>query len=236
MSKENVPKCGMSDKRNDEYEATYTPGKFFKEIVKSDSPVIFDVGAHQGESLAYFNSIFNNPKIFSFEPHPENYDILKDVAGGLNADAFQLAVGSENGVVDFFVQDITHLGGLLPVNNNSKDSLGYAEKAQNKTIKVECKTLDSIIEWLGLSKIDVLKIDVQGFEVGVLRGARNALDRVDIVMVEVSIFDFYQNNSDGWFEVNDILNKAGFELWDIAKISKNPRNLRTDWVELVFKK
>jgi hypothetical protein len=36
--------------------------------------------------------------------------------------------------------------------------------------------------------------------------------------------------------VNEILNKVGFELWDIAKISKNPKNLRTDRAELVFKR
>ena len=53
-------------------------------------------------------------------------------------------------------------------------------------------------------------------------------------MIEISLYDFYDNAEGSWYEVNDILRKASFKLFDVAKVSKNPKNLRTDWVELIF--
>ncbi|MDG1162945.1 MAG: FkbM family methyltransferase, partial [Burkholderiales bacterium] len=78
------------------------------------------------------------------------------------------------------------------------------------------------------------KIDVQGFEAGVLKGASEALSKTKVIMIEISLFDFYGESNNTWFDVNKILGEAGFQLLDIAKLSKNPKNLRTDWVELVF--
>ena len=83
---------------------------------------------------------------------------------------------------------------MLPINVHSVDSLGYASKAQNLEIKVEVTTLDKVISGLKESSVDILKIDVQGFEVGVLKGARRALNKVKVVMIEVSLYDFYGNS------------------------------------------
>jgi hypothetical protein len=66
-----VPKCGESDKRNTEYENNYTPKKFFKSILKTNEPVILDVGAHKGASIKFFKEIFVLAKIYSFEPCPQ---------------------------------------------------------------------------------------------------------------------------------------------------------------------
>ena len=128
------------------------------------------------------------------------------------------------------------MGGLLPINENSSDSLGYAKKADNVEVLVDCTSLDEAVTSLGLESIDILKIDVQGFEVGVLEGGIEALNKVKVIMIEVSLYDFYGDSKNSWFDVNRILGDVGFELFDIAKISKNPQNFRMDWVELVFVK
>ena len=103
-------------------------------------------------------------------------------------------------------------------------------------VLVDCITLDEALNRLNIISIDILKIDVQGFEVGVLKGGSEALSKTKMVMIEVSLYDFYGESKNTWFDVNKILGEAGFELFDIAKISKNPKNLRTDWVELIFAK
>ena len=66
-----VPKCGESDKRHTEYENNYTPKKFFKSILRTNEPVILDVGAHKGETIKFFKEIFDLAKIYSFEPCPQ---------------------------------------------------------------------------------------------------------------------------------------------------------------------
>jgi len=83
---------------------------------------------------------------------------------------------------------------LRLINVHSVDSLVCASKAQNLEIKVEATTLDKVISGLKESSVDILKIDVQGFEVGVLEGARRALNKVKVVMIEVSLYDFYGNS------------------------------------------
>ena len=229
-----VPKCGSSDKRNTEYEANYSTEKFFHSLIDNPKPVIFDVGAHKGESIKFFKNIFRSAEVFSFEPSPENFRELELVANDFGTKVLNVAIGEVSDYVTFYQQDLSHLGGLLPINSNSKDSLGYAEKATNDEITVSCLTLNDVVHDFEIHSIDILKVDVQGFEVGVLNGGNDALLRTKLVMIEISLYDFYDESKGTWFDVNRIMGELGFELFDIAKVSKNPKNLRTDWVELIF--
>lgn len=154
------------------------------------------------------------------------------LSGG-GAVALNQAVGDQSGVVQFFKQDISHLGGLLPINKRSEDSLGYAEKALNQSISVQAITLDQFFIENRLQHIDLLKIDVQGFETAVLNGAKKVLQKTSCCTVEVSFYDFYENSS-SLLLVEQAMHNAGMILWDISKVSKNPKNLRTDWAELVY--
>jgi len=56
-------KCGESDGRNDEYSDNYSPEKFFQMMITSDAPLIIDIGAHKGESVMFFRSIFPDADI-----------------------------------------------------------------------------------------------------------------------------------------------------------------------------
>ncbi len=231
-----VPKCGTSDKRNVEYEKNYSPKRFFDNIISTQSPTIFDVGAHRGESIQFFKDLYPDSEIFSFEPEPNNYAALLDVAKSFYTHAYNCAIGDADENASFFRQDISHLGGLLPINCRSSDSLGYAKNASNERIEVSKVMLDTFCKKESIPNIDILKIDVQGFEVGVLKGARYALSTTECVMVEISLYDFYESAGSSLLQVEQLMNESGFMLWDISKLSKNPKNLRTDWVEVVYRK
>lgn len=234
-----APKCGSSDKRNTEYLEAFSPQKFFRSLVTQSAPIILDVGAHKGESVRFFKEIFPECKIYSFEPDPDNFKELEkccveiNAAHGGGAVALNQAVGDQSGLVQFFKQDISHLGGLLPINKRSEDSLGYAVKALNQSIYVQAVTLDQFFIENRLQHIDLLKIDVQGFEAAVLNAAKKVLQKTSCCTVEVSFYDFYGNSS-SLLLVEHAMQNAGMILWDISKVSKNPRNLRTDWAELVY--
>ncbi len=173
--------------------------------------------------------------IFSFEPVPDNYEDLKNVVEEFGTTAYQLALSNVVGEVEFFTQTTSHLGGLLPINKVSKDSLGYTEKAENQPIKVSCTTLDDFCNDNHVEAIDLLKIDVQGAEVSVLKGGKNILNSVKAIIVEISLYDFYvRGDGSSWSTVFSLLDQYGFSMWDIFSISKNPKNLRTDWMEVVF--
>ena len=53
-----VPKCGSSDARNEEYEKNFSYEKYYALLLKKNNPIIFDVGAHRGESIQFFRSLF----------------------------------------------------------------------------------------------------------------------------------------------------------------------------------
>ena len=125
---------------------------------------------------------------------------------------------------------------MVPINEASFDSLGYAERAKNERIDVQSTTIDIFCAEIGIEHIDLLKIDVQGHEGEVLEGADNMLLSTTCVTAEVSLYDFYGTKPMALLNVERRMVEKGFSLWDIAKLSKNPRNFRTDWIEVVYKK
>ena len=57
---------------------------------------------------------------------------------------------------------------------------------------------------------------------------------IECLIIEISLYDFYENTS-SLKKIEDILGNT-HELWDILKISKNPKNFRTDWMEVVYRR
>ena len=93
--------------------------------------------------------------------------------------------------------------------------------------------LDSFTRKHSIGKVDLLKIDVQGAECNVLRSGQNALMRVRTIVIEISFFDYYENQT-SFLNVESILFPLGFKLYSISEISNNPLNGRTDWAEVVY--
>ncbi|OPH11095.1 FkbM family methyltransferase [Cylindrospermopsis raciborskii] len=242
MTQNPVPSCGQSDQRNQEYIESFSPEKYYRSIVATDSPVIFDVGAHRGESVRFFKGIFPGSCIYSFEPDPANFEYLEVVCqsyysplgGGRECLPINMGIAEKEGTMPFYRQGISHLSSLLPINNASTDSLGYAVKALNQPIQISVTTIDTFCSKFAISHIDIMKIDVQGYEVGVLVGAKKMLMSTSCCTVEVSFYDFYERST-SLLDVEQIMQEAGHRVWDISKISKNPKNFRTDWVELVYR-
>ena len=69
----------------------------------------------------------------------------------------------------------------------------------------------------------------------VLSGAREMLKHTTCLTVEVSLYDFYEKKSSLLLVEQEML-ASKMTLWDISKVSKNPINFRTNWVELVYLK
>ena len=83
--------------------------------------------------------------------------------------------------------------------------------------------------------LDILKIDTQGWEIPVLRGAKEVLKRTKVVLTEWQFDDVF-GTPPPLHELDKILSNSGFRLWDIAHIYKDLKNLRTLWVDLIYAK
>lgn len=211
-------------------------------LVKSQTPLILDVGAYTGTSAIRFRRMFPECRLVCFEPNPAaRYELLstKDKLGG-DFQVFDWAISNEDGSATFVVQGINPgMSGLSRRNVNSQDSIALATDGSDsrahlnvEEFTVATRRLDSI-EMISNQRIDLLKIDVQSCESKVLEGAVQLLRRTEVVVVEVSFYDMYETRS-SFLSVERSMEPAGLGLWAITTHSRNPMNGRTDWVNVVY--
>lgn len=235
--KNKIPTCGSSNKRNEQFEKIFSTSEYYHKQIMREAPIIVDVGAHKGESVDFYKSIFPNAKMFCFEPGDDNFkDLENKLLQYKDCKAFKLGISDCSGQATFYLNELSHLGSLRKINTSSKDSLGFAAKAQNHEVTILTSTLDEICVQENILNIDILKIDVQGAEFEVILGAKNVMMNTNLIVMEINLFDFYEKDRHKLSSIFRLLEENNFELFDILNVSKNPKNFRTDWIEAVFKK
>ena len=136
--------------------------------VKMKNSTIIDVGANIGNHAVYFGKYLCN-KVVAFEPSQMHSNLLREnLSTNLsnnNYEIYQIALGNEQGYVDLVFPSEINLGAakIDQSNNNSKLN----------SEKVPIDRLDNIINDTNIS---LIKIDVEGFETDVLKGAKNLIE------------------------------------------------------------
>ena len=172
---------------------------------------IIHIGAHYGEEIPeYINNKIND--IVLFEPLCENFSILEQNVKNLNANiqGYQVALGSNPGSVTMYV------------SSNQKQSSSilkpkvhltqHPDVSFPSTEEVEVKTLDQF----EITNCNFINMDVQGYELEVLKGGEKTLKYVDYVYCEVNRDEVYENNA-LIEEIDEYLQK-----YDIIRVE-------TDW-------
>jgi FkbM family methyltransferase len=237
------PQIGQAGTRNAQFSQQYSRGKIVQEAV-GDASCVLDVGAYTGETAEWFASLFPIAVIWAIEPFPDSFQEL-ELRTNPRVRPFQFAATEFNGTAELYVNAITHTNSLYSINPASRDSVDVSRRRDSKggqlldftsnRIEISAKNLDTFAREHGIQKVDLLKVDVQGAELDVLRGAQNLLACTSAVMVEVSLYDYYTSSS-SIGGVEEILQPHGFSLWAVTDISHNPMNGRTDWIELLYLK
>lgn len=138
---------------------------------------VFDVGANRGVSAAEFLRVFPECSVYAFEPSQEPYEKLAKFASiERRVSAFPTALGSEVGRA------------TLLVNENAEMATLRASQQRGVTgvRQVEVDTIDNFLAKTGSlegKSVDLLKIDTEGYEIEVLRGALASLKQGRIRMV-----------------------------------------------------
>jgi FkbM family methyltransferase len=169
---------------------------------------VFDVGANAGRSAVHFAATFPRAKIYSFEPVESTYRQLVAATHGLpNVRCFHFAMGDEIGSTQIFLQKDSEWNSLAEKPNQRRS----AEAAETETIRI--RKVDEFCQAEGVAKIDLLKIDTEGFELQVLRGAEMMFtsQRVSFVYSEVT-FDPDDEAHTNFFRVHEFLEPLGFRF------------------------
>jgi len=125
---------------------------------KNKKPIIFDCGANIGFATIFFKWLYPESEIYAFEPDKKTFEILKKNVSQnklKNVHLFNSAISDKNGKIDFFV-DSKSPGSLVMSTKQ--------ERMPKDKITVECLSLSSLIEDKNLSKIDYVKMDIEGSE------------------------------------------------------------------------
>lgn len=169
---------------------------------------VIDVGAHGGEFASAVRSILPEVRIYSFEPQADaRARIAKRLAGGGEFEVFGFALGSESGRATFYRSAFTKASSLLPMGKRHREAFPWS--AEGEEMEVEVETLDGVRDRLELDRAVLFKLDVQGSELAVLRGAEASLESIDYVLAEVSLRSLYEGDA-SFSDVVAFLEARGF--------------------------
>jgi FkbM family methyltransferase len=181
---------------------------------------IIDVGAFEGNWSKMAKRIWPASRLFMIEPNFAKQAHLADVAKGLDGTLFCELLGAENEVAVRF-----NLMG-------SGSSIMSERSAVPRTVEVRyLRTLDSL-----LKEIDppaILKIDAQGYELQILKGALEIIASIEAVLLEVALIEI----NEGAPLLDDVvafMKSQGFVAHDILEFHRRPLDRALNQVDIVF--
>lgn len=147
------------------------------------------VGGHYGQEadLYYANNI---KEAHFFEPQQKPFEVLKSKCEPLGYKCYNVALGSSEQILEMHVEEVNE-GQSSSLLEPALHLREYPSIVFTKKIQVPVRTLDSY----NIQNCNFLNLDVQGYELEVLKGGAKSLNNFDLIYTEVSNIEFYKNNS-----------------------------------------
>lgn len=192
----------------------------------SQSPTIIDGGAaiEAEDSVGAFREIFEAPIIEAFEPRPDAAAELARVHGSETVSIHQKALGAET-------RDI-----VLNVSGGASSVLDPEDMSDaprpdldiEGELEVEQVALDDYLD----TTPDVIKLDLQGYELEALEGASEILEDVNVVLAEVNFRRIYRDATT-FSAIAEYLGEQGFVLYHLYDVETWPTG-ELVWADALF--
>jgi len=138
-------------------------------LLKKEPKIIVDLGAHIGLTSIYLSLKYPNAKIYSVEASVDNFELLKVNTNSFkNIECINAAAYFEDGFVNF-----------------SNDELSYNQKISDTGISTKAISLETLKKNFEIPNIDLLKIDIEGGEIDLLRKQNSWLSGVENIIIEI---------------------------------------------------
>lgn len=182
-----------------------------------DCVTVVDIGANKGQFALVARHFFPAARIISFEPLARPAAIFRALFAGDHAvKLFDVAVGPESGETTIHVSAREDSSSLLPITAMQNSIFpGTAEAA---TAQISVGPLHKFIGDADISAPALLKLDVQGFEIGALKGCEKLLHTFEFVYVECSFIELYEGQALA-NEVIDWLHRREFRISGVYNMS-----------------
>lgn len=166
---------------------------------------VLDVGANKGQFAAFVSHRWPGARLVCFEPLPAPSARLSKVVGG-DTEIHRIALGDCSGEAEMHLASREDSSSLLALGDAQKRLFSMHE---SRIVRVPVRRLDDVVRPEELVAPILLKIDVQGFEFEVLKGATGILGVIDEVYVECSFLELYVGQRLA-SEVTEFLQGFGF--------------------------
>ena len=200
----------------------------FSSVKKGD--VVLDVGAHIGLfAVIAAQTVSNEGKVYAFEPTPATYQLLQtSVAINNNQNnikIFQKAVGSSIGKITFFISDNKA--------DNANSLVNYKEDRPLHGIDIDVTTIDAFVKEQNLTKINFIKIDVEGAEYDALKGSVETFNKFKPACILAIHPEPIKAKGDSLETIFDFIQQLNYKiLYNNKPISKEAFCASTDLLDL----
>ncbi|MES2006834.1 MAG: FkbM family methyltransferase [Patescibacteria group bacterium] len=206
---------------------------FWDDIAKPrEIKTILDVGANDGFFAADMRLKFPEARIISFEPLHEVYaSLLERMKDDQNFKAYNVALGENFGSITIHHSASHASSSLLPMGELHKKIYPGSVEHTDESVKIE--RLDDALKDTPLQAPVLVKIDVQGFEAGVIKGGSEVLRKADIILVENSFVTLYEGQL-LFGGIHDLLKELGFSYRGRGETHYDPRTKEPIYEDSVF--
>lgn len=184
-----------------------------KRTLKFEPKLIIDAGANIGSVSKELNYWFPKTEVFAFEPVKSTFELLVEQTNKISQiHPEQKALGANNDIIELILNPENTINSL-----KIKDLSGISKKEEIQVIR-----LDDFIKKNNLGKVDILKIDVEGFEFEVLEGCGN----IDINCILIEVGYEREPTKVHFSDVENYMEQLGFQLCGVYEIMRNLNDKR----------
>jgi FkbM family methyltransferase len=184
---------------------------------------VLDIGAFEGEWTKMASSIFTEASFLMFEAQESKKNMLAQLHSATVDHHIGLLGPEINSKSKFYV------------NETVSSALPESAKEGQEYIEVPMFTVDEVLKTKGIAKADFIKLDVQGFELEVLKGAKTTLQNAEVVLMEVSLIEI-NKGAPLIYEVMKFMDEHNFICYDICSIVRRPLDKALWQTDLIFVK
>jgi len=201
-----------------------------RQLIKNiESGIIIDVGAYIGNATKLYKNYFPRHKIYCFEPFSESYDYLKNrFVDDSNINIVNQALDCKVQTRKLYLSNFPNLNSLHKPNERS---WGFKDE---KSVGVQTITLDDFCSNNNIDHIDILKLDVQGSELDVLKGSKEILERgkISLINIEWQVVPLYKNHHK-YYKIAEFLEDYEFEFFNLYNINES-RSGQLRWADALY--
>jgi FkbM family methyltransferase len=191
---------------------------------------ILDIGSNEGHFSKEMRRRFPDAHIYAFEPLKDCFETLGNtMRGDRHFTSFNVALGEEKAQTEIN-RSASHVSSsLLPMGALHKTL--YPESAEHVKETITVERLDDM--HLTIDVPALVKIDVQGFEAGVIRGGMETIKKCDIIVVENSFVTLYEGQ-ELFGGIHELLRQLGFSYRGRSETHYDPNTKAPIYEDSVF--